>query len=283
MPAPGSGRQRRRRFARPAVGLREPPGGRRAGGGPYDGTVDEQAPLHQRDAPTHYQVLGVDATADQTAIRRAYHEAARRWHPDRLAGMEPAEATQAEIQIRRVNQAWEVLGREDRRAAYDRQLRLWAGDPEARTAEPRAGVRNENGVFRIDPRLLDPEFLAARRHAQFDEIGHRQSIMLRVVPVLAVLGLLAGIFIFTAYARNDPGSVPSPTTVSGPSLGSGIKAGDCVTVLGGPALIARPCDAAAAGRVIGAHEDVPNAQCPVGTTREVPLANGVVACLAPVR
>jgi hypothetical protein len=195
--------------------------------------------------------------------------------------MAPAEAKRAENEIRRVNQAWEVLGREDRRAAYDRQLRDWAPSP--RGAEPRAGVSNDNGVFRIDPRLLDPEFLAARRYAQFDEIGHRQSVMLRVVPVLAVLGLLAGIFIFTAYARNDPGAAPTSTTVAGPSLGAGIKGGDCVSVLGGPALIARPCDDGAAGRVIGARLDDSRSTCPVGTGREVRLANGVVACLAPVR
>lgn len=195
--------------------------------------------------------------------------------------MEPAEAKRAEVEIRKVNQAWEVLGREDRRAAYDRQLREWA--PNSRAGEARNGVSNDNGVFRIDPRLLDPEFLAARRHAQFDEIGHRQSVMLRVVPVLAVLGLLAGIFIFTAYARNDPGAAPSSTTLAGPSLGAGIKGGDCVTVLTGPALIARPCDDGAAGRVIGARLDQPTATCPIGTTREIQLANGVIACLAPIR
>jgi DnaJ-domain-containing protein 1 len=241
---------------------------------------DETVPTHQRHAPTHYQVLDVAPTADQAAIRRAYHQAARRWHPDRLGQLSAEDAKRAEVEIRRVNQAWEVLGREDRRREYDRQVR--AGEVPAQGARP-AGVRSDDGVIRIDPRLLDPEFLAARRHAQFDEISHVHSIVLRAVPLLAVVGLLGAIFVFSAYARSDQG-VAAPTTVAGPSLGEGIDANDCVSVLTGPALLARPCGDGADGRVIGARIDgIDGSVCPLGTSREVRLSNGVVACLAPVR
>lgn len=242
--------------------------------------TDESAPIHQRFAPTHYQVLDVSQTADQAAIRRAYHKAARRWHPDRLGELSPADASRAEDEIRRVNQAWEILGREERRRAYDRQLR--EGTAASAGAQPRPGVRNDDGVIRIDPRLLDPEFVAARRHAQFEQISHTQSVMLRVLPVAGILGLLIAIFVFTAYARNDPGAAPANTTLAGPSLGAGINANSCVRVLTGPSLLAQPCGPQADGRVIGARLDLPSSACPLGTVREVALSNGVVACLAAV-
>ncbi len=238
---------------------------------------DDQVP-HQRHVSTHYEVLGVAAKADQSEIRRAYHVAARRWHPDRLGELAPTEASRAEDEIRRVNLAWEVLGREDRRSAYDLELRRGAVPSQPRPA----GVRSDDGVIRIDPRLLDPEFLAARRHAQFDQISNRSSMVLRAAPLVAVLGLLAAIFIFSAYARGG-GEQSTTSTVAGPNLGAGVAANDCVSVLTGPALLERPCDGAADGRVIGARlEDAPDAVCPLGTTREIALQNGVVVCLASV-
>jgi len=233
--------------------------------------------------PTHYQVLDVAPTADQAAIRRAYHRAARRWHPDRRGELTPEEAERAEGEIRRVNQAWEVLGRPERRREYDRQLR--EGGVQEAAARP-AGVRSDDGVIRIDPRLLDPEFLAARRHAQFDDISHSHSIVLRAAPLVLVFGLLAAIFVFTAYAR-DEGSpaVGGPAdTVAAPQLGAGVEANDCVSVMTGPALLDRPCDPGAEWRVIGARLDgIEGSVCPLGTTRDVLLPNGWHACLAPAR
>jgi hypothetical protein len=226
--------------------------------------------------PTHYEVLGVARTADHGEIRQAYHRAARRWHPDRFGGSPPAEAARAEDEMRRVNSAWEVLREAPRRLAYDRALdgRVTFG------GRAGTGIRADDGVIRIDPRLLDPDFVRARRHAQLDEISNRNSLIVRVAPLVLLLSLLVGIFVFTAYARSGAGS-SGTTTVPGPSLGAGIDAGDCVSVLTGPALLARPCDASARDRVIGAR--LPDGECPLGTTTEVDLTNGVTACLAPVR
>jgi hypothetical protein len=178
--------------------------------------------------------------------------------------------------MRRVNEAWEVLGEVDRRRAYDRELQgLSTVDRSAAN-----GYRNDDGIIRIDPRLLDPDVLNARRHAQTDEISNRSSAVLRVAPVLGLVGLLAVIFIFTAYARSGRGSATT-TTFVGPGLGAGIEGGVCVSVIGGPSLLARPCDTNADGRVIGARQ--PDGACPLGTIREVELTNGAIACLGAVR
>lgn len=231
-------------------------------------------------ARNHYEVLDVGATADRAEIRQAYYRAARRWHPDHVAGASAVEAAEAEAHMRRVNQAWEVLGDEQRRKSYDVELRRAAG-LSVGTARPMGGatVPDDDGVIRIDPRLLDPSFLAARRHVQVDEISNRTSFILRVAPMVALLGLLGAIFVFTAYAREGV-EVAAPTTVPGPRLGTGIEANDCVSVLTGPSLLERPCDVSADGRVIGAR--LPDGVCPVGTVREVELSNGAIACLGPI-
>ena len=126
----------------------------------------------------HYDVLGVTRQADHHQVRRAYLDAARRWHPDRFSGKPTKEAEQAEHAMRRVTQAWSVLGNAQSRAAYDRQLIARAPEPGTRP-----GVTTDRGVTRIDPRLLDPSFLAARREAQLDEISARSSLFLRAAPV----------------------------------------------------------------------------------------------------
>ncbi|MFV0260272.1 MAG: J domain-containing protein [Acidimicrobiales bacterium] len=222
---------------------------------------------------THYDVLGVATSADHDEIRRAYHQAARRWHPDQRSSMTVEEASRADAEMRRVNEAWQVLRRADSRREYDRRL------ADGGSASRANGIRvDDQGVSRIDPRLLDPSFLAARRHAQLDEISNRSSIILRSVPIVALLALLVAIFVGTAYARSG-GDVASTTTMAGPSLGAGIVANDCVSVLSGPSLIERPCGPGADGRVIGAH--LPGGVCPTGTTREVELSNETVACLGP--
>lgn len=228
--------------------------------------------------PTHYELLDVAPSADHAEIRRAYHRAARRWHPDHFAGEPGAAAERAEGRMRLVNEAWETLGDVERRKAYDRRLRggLAPGSSRPHEAGPAA---EDDGVIRIDPRLLDPSFLASRRDAQMSEISNRSSVILRVAPMLALLGLLVGIFVFTAYARGSDATAAT-TTLPGPNLGAGIEANDCVTVLTGPALMARPCDATADGRVIGAR--LANGTCPLGTIRQVTLSNGAIACLAAV-
>ncbi|MBX5446279.1 molecular chaperone DnaJ [Sphaerobacter sp.] len=62
----------------------------------------------------YYEVLGVSRDASAEEIRRAYRRLARKYHPDvnREEG--------AEERFKEINEAYEVLGDEERRAAYDR-------------------------------------------------------------------------------------------------------------------------------------------------------------------
>lgn len=64
---------------------------------------------------TLYAVLGVTPDADADTIRNAYRELARRYHPD--AGGDAR-------YMAAINKAWGELRDPERRAAYDRKMRL---------------------------------------------------------------------------------------------------------------------------------------------------------------
>jgi curved DNA-binding protein CbpA len=63
---------------------------------------------------SHYEVLGVGPSADETALHEAYLALARRHHPDRAGG----DASRMQV----INEAWATLGDPVRRARYDRTL-----------------------------------------------------------------------------------------------------------------------------------------------------------------
>lgn len=75
------------------------------------------------DSEDFFQVLGVSREADRTAIKAAYLEAVRKFHPDRLAALGRLDLRQdAEYVFRRVSQAYATLSDDRRRAAYLEQL-----------------------------------------------------------------------------------------------------------------------------------------------------------------
>jgi curved DNA-binding protein len=72
----------------------------------------------------YYQALGVDRSASQQDIQRAYRKLARRFHPD--INKDPG----AEERFKQINEAYEVLSDEQKRARYDRFGEAWRQVPE---------------------------------------------------------------------------------------------------------------------------------------------------------
>ncbi|KAH7462443.1 hypothetical protein PRIC1_014897 [Phytophthora ramorum] len=69
-------------------------------------------------APSFYEVLGVAATCSADDVRRAYHQAARRCHPDKRS----AATEEDEQRFLRVQEAYETLRTEEQRRQYDAKL-----------------------------------------------------------------------------------------------------------------------------------------------------------------
>jgi len=63
----------------------------------------------------YYEVLGVARNADETTIKRAYRQLARRYHPDVAQ-----DKSSAEHVFKEINEAYEVLSDAQKRANYDR-------------------------------------------------------------------------------------------------------------------------------------------------------------------
>lgn len=64
----------------------------------------------------YYEVLGVDRTASDEEIKKAYRRAALQWHPDR----NPQRKEEAEERFKELTEAYGVLIDPQKRAAYDR-------------------------------------------------------------------------------------------------------------------------------------------------------------------
>src|SRR5712675_2717623 len=63
----------------------------------------------------YYETLEVDRSADESKLKAAFRKLAMKWHPDK----NPGDAT-SEIRFKEINEAYEILKDEQKRAAYDR-------------------------------------------------------------------------------------------------------------------------------------------------------------------
>ena len=77
------------------------------------------------DKRDYYEVLGLDKSADDSAIKKAYRQLAKKYHPD----MNPGDA-EAEAKFKEVNEAYAVLSDAEKKAKYD-QFGHAAFDPAA--------------------------------------------------------------------------------------------------------------------------------------------------------
>ena len=84
----------------------------------------------QRD---YYEVLGVSKSASEAELKAAYRRQALAWHPDRNKSKE------AETKFKEINEAYEILSNQDKRAAYDQFGHA--------AFEPGAGFGGSQGPF----------------------------------------------------------------------------------------------------------------------------------------
>jgi len=115
-----------------------------------------------------YRVLQVDPSADPEVIEAAYRRLALKYHPDHNRG-----DSQAEDHMKRINEAFRVLGKPRLRADYDARNRT--GLPELEI------VPSEVVLRAIDPAAREINFSVRVRHASgpsFDPSIHRIDLSL---------------------------------------------------------------------------------------------------------
>lgn len=75
------------------------------------------------NAPTYYQMFGIDPDANLMTVKRAYFSYARRFHPDVLVKtVEPQRHKMIQMAFTEIAQAYETLRNEDSRKIYDLKL-----------------------------------------------------------------------------------------------------------------------------------------------------------------
>ena len=146
---------------------------------------------------------------------------ARELHPDGYGGRPTDEVDVARRGMQDVNEAWRVLRDPALRSAYDQLLLDAPAQARARVAHPTAPVPDD-ALDRPYPRQpLQP--------------GDMTVAVVRAAPWVAVLVVLAVIFVFTAVAKNDDGD--------------DTMLGKCITTVTGRAQEV-PCDRPNDGQVL---------------------------------
>lgn len=198
----------------------------------------------------HYAVLGVRPGATRDEIRRAWIDLARSHHPD-TAGGGPIDRDRAEATIRRINEAWSVLGDDRSRAEYDARR--------SPTADPIPGSKGGRATAdRMPPSYEDTE----RTEVVAISEGHGLGCLAAVV----LLVVLAGIFVLSAYATSSDPSTPATST----TVALDPVVGECVAIVpssSGLAAVPVSCDGPNSGRVVAIVE-TPR-PCPRGAPREL--------------
>jgi len=101
------------------------------------------APQREWFEKDYYKVLGVDASADQKAVTKAYRKLARETHPDSNPGKEE--------RFKEVSAAYDVVGDPDRRKEYDEVRRLGpAANPFGGGSGGGGGPFGGGGGFRVE-------------------------------------------------------------------------------------------------------------------------------------
>lgn len=67
----------------------------------------------------YYEVLGLSKGASDNEIKKAYRKAAMKYHPDKFSNASEKEKKDAEEKFKEVNEAYQVLSDEQKKAQYD--------------------------------------------------------------------------------------------------------------------------------------------------------------------
>jgi len=132
---------------------------------------DVRSKLRLLSGQNSYGRLGVPPSASPEAIRLAYLEAAKRYHPDRAVGA--LAGLQADLQavFTALKEAWESLASLEQRADYDEQLKSSSGLPRAASRREEATLSLKMGEVLLKKRDFEGALAKLRRSVDLDPSG----------------------------------------------------------------------------------------------------------------
>jgi curved DNA-binding protein CbpA len=113
--------------------------------------------VNSQHPQTYYDLLGVFPSASEIAIRRAYRELSKKYHPDTTT-LNPATAT---AKFQALNEAYATISHPDRRSAYDLKIgysRLFVVQTPPSFAGTDAHSQNRPPANGVDPLPNRPRY-----------------------------------------------------------------------------------------------------------------------------
>ena len=167
-------------------------------------------------AMNHYATLGIDSDSDHETIRQAWVAAARTHHPDAMVGASEEEVRRAETRRHEINEAWRVLGSDELRKAYDKEL------------------NEENKIAKAEQERWEDEWfeddldLDEAHYQGFEVRSPIIALILRSIPWLLIAAVGVTIFVFSAFATgSSPRQMPAQKCLAQSENGEITRPFDC--------------------------------------------------------
>lgn len=115
-----------------------------------------------------YEILEVSEKASKEVIDKAYHVLVKKYHPD--LQQENTQKQKAEIKIKKINEAYEILSNEEKRKQYDLKLK------QKREEQKRIEIQKQQNTYKQNN---IQEELKQEREQESNNIKNLQNEMKR--------------------------------------------------------------------------------------------------------
>lgn len=121
----------------------------------------------------YYKILGINKSASEDEIKKAYRKLAHKYHPDKSGGDDK--------KFKEINEAYQILSNKEKRTQYDRFGRVFDGSAGSAQGGPFGGFdfggfsSGGGQGFDFDPRMFDGSDIGDVFDAFFEGIGFKQK------------------------------------------------------------------------------------------------------------